>query len=153
MADRKKLELNLNQPTQIELLFDKPTTGTSQFGEYYLYAVRNGDGSTEYSFFAPPEVHEKLKDHKKGSKAIITKSAVQKGSKILTNWDVQVQEVKVSTSDIAVNGKDTYFEAMLSSYEEALKIQEKFNGLIDVNRVAITLYISKVKIGSNGFGG
>ena len=144
----------MNQPCSIELLFDKPTTGTSQFGEYYLYAVHNGDGSSiEYSFFAPPEVHEKLKELKKGSKAVITKTAVQKGSKILTNWDVQVQEVKVSTSDIAVNGKDTYFEAMLSSYEEALKIQEKFNGLIDVNRVAITLYISKVKIGSNGFGG
>ena len=142
----------MNQPCSIELLFDKPTTGTSQFGEYYLYAVHNGDGSSiEYSFFAPPEVHEKLKELKKGSKAVITKTAVQKGSKILTNWDVQVQEAKVSIPDTAVSNKDSYFEAMLSSYEDAMKIQEKLNGMVDVNRIAITLFIARSKV--SGFNG
>ena len=53
---RKKLELQLNQPVQIELMFDTPVIGQSQYGEYYLYAVKNGDGATEYSFFAPDEV-------------------------------------------------------------------------------------------------
>ena len=135
------------------MLFDKPTTGTSQFGEYYLYAVRNGDGTTEYSFFAPPEVHEKLKDLKKGSKATITKNAVQKGSKILTTYDIQVQEAKVSAPDTATNNKDSYFAAMLSSYEDAMKIQEKLNGMVDVNRIAITLFIARSKVSGNGFGG
>ncbi len=143
----------MNQPTKIELLFDKPTTGTSQFGEYYLYAVRNGDGSSEYSFFAPPEVHEKLKELKKGSKAVITKTAIQKGSKILTNYEVEVLDAKVSAPDTVVTGKDSYFEAMLISYEDAMKIQEKLNGMVDVNRIAITLFIARSKVIGNGFGG
>ena len=84
MAERKKLELQLNQPCSIELLYDKPSIGSSQYGEYYLYAVRNGDGTTEYSLFAAPEVHDVLKDLKKGAKATITKFAEQKGNKILT---------------------------------------------------------------------
>jgi hypothetical protein len=38
------------------------------FGEYFLYNVRNGNGE-ELSFFAPDkEVHEKLKDLRKGAK-------------------------------------------------------------------------------------
>ena len=135
------------------MLFDKPTTGTSQFGEYFLYAVKNGDGSTEYSYFAPPEVHEKLKELKKGSKAVITKTAVQKGSKILTNYEVEVVEAKVSVVDTALGGKDSYFEAMLSSYEDAMKIQEKLNGMVDVNRIAITLFIARSKVSGGGLGG
>ena len=104
----------MNQPTRIELQQDKPNIGTSQFGEYYLYSVHNGDGSnSEYSFFAPPEVHEKLKELKKGSKAVITKTAVQKGSKILTNYEVEVLDAKVSAPDTATTNKDSYFEAML----------------------------------------
>ncbi|MCK9212188.1 MAG: hypothetical protein M0P61_15215 [Ignavibacteriaceae bacterium] len=63
MAERKKLELQLNQPTRIELLFDEPVVGESKFGVYYLYAVRNGDGATEYSFFTPDEVDQKLMEY------------------------------------------------------------------------------------------
>lgn len=57
---RKKLELQSNQPIQLELLFDNPAQGQSQFGNYHLYSVRNGDATTEYSFFAPDEVHSVL---------------------------------------------------------------------------------------------
>ena len=84
----------MNQPCSIELLFDKPTTGTSQYGDYYLYAVRNGDGQTEYSYFAPVEVHEQLKELKKGDRATIVKLAEQKGSKILTKYEVQTETTK-----------------------------------------------------------
>lgn len=129
------------------MLYDKPTTGTSQYGEYFLYSVRNGDGATEYSYFAPSEVHEQLKALKKGDKATITKLAEQRGSKIVTKYDVQTQPISVKAvpTENTATGKDVYFESMLSSYEDALKIQERLNGMIDVNRVAITLYISKTK--------
>lgn len=139
----------MNQPTQIELLFDNPVTGTNQYGEYYLYAVRNGDGSTEYSLFAPPEVHQVLKEHRKGDVLTITKLAEKDGSKVITKFDIK----KVSSPDTPVIDSDRYFTAMLSSYQDAMKIQSEMNGLADVNRIAITLFIARSRVGNFNYGG
>ncbi len=91
--ERKKLELEINKPTNIRLLYDEPIVGESTYGKYYLYAVRNGDGS-EYSYFAPPEVHDTLKKLKKNAEVEITKIAAQRGKKLITTYDVQVVENK-----------------------------------------------------------
>ena len=58
--ERQKLELEINSPTKIKLLFDEPIVGESQYGKYYLYAVSNGSDK-EYSLFAADTVHEVLK--------------------------------------------------------------------------------------------
>ena len=50
--ERKKLELELNNPTHLKLLFDDPIVGESQYGKYYLYAVRNGDGTDRRATFS-----------------------------------------------------------------------------------------------------
>ena len=71
------------------MLFDDPMVGQSRYGEYYLYAVKNGT-DTEYSFFAPPEVNEQIKTLRKGDRFEITKLAEQKGSKIITKYDVKL---------------------------------------------------------------
>ncbi len=149
--ERKKLELELNKPTHIEMLFDNPKIGESQYGAYYLYAVRNGDGN-EYSFFAPEEVHEKLSGLSKGDTAVITKSAVQKGNKVLTSYDVASKQTPSSVDkQLSDNTKpeeeisSNYFKAMVASFEEAIKIQEKFNGMANVNQIAITLFIQRTK--------
>ena len=149
--ERKKLELELNKPTHIEMLFDNPKIGESQYGAYYLYAVRNGDGN-EYSFFAPEEVHEKLSGLSKGDTAVITKSAVQKGNKVLTSYDVASKQPPSSVDkQLSDNTKpeeeisSNYFKAMVASFEEAIKIQEKFNGMANVNQIAITLFIQRTK--------
>ena len=81
MPERKKLELELNKLVRIELQQDQCLTGTSLLGEYFLYNVRNGNGE-ELSFFAPDkEVHEKLKDLRKGAK--------QKSAKKLSRKEVK----------------------------------------------------------------
>ncbi len=67
----------------LELLFDEPMVGQSRYGEYYLYAVKNGTDQ-EYSFFAPAEVNEQIKSLRKGERFEITKLAEQKGTKIVT---------------------------------------------------------------------
>ena len=64
--ERKKLELQINSPINLQLLFDEPLVGESKFGEYYMYAVKNGE--QEYSFFAPLSVHEQLKRQTKRNK-------------------------------------------------------------------------------------
>jgi hypothetical protein len=127
------------------LLYDEPVVGNSRYGEYYLYVVKNGTGE-EYSFFAPDEVHEQIKQLKKGAKFTIVKLAEQRGTKIITKYDVTID---AALSDSGNNSKDSYFEAMFASYDDAMKIQEKLNGMVDVNRIAITLFIARSK-GSGG---
>lgn len=149
--ERKKLELQLNQPTRIELLYDKPTVGTSQYGEYHLYTVRNGDGASEYSFFAPDEVHQKLKDLKKGTKAVVTKIAEQKGSKLAIRYEVQTEGAKAppQPSTVIPQTSDGFYEQMLQSCKDAMKIQTELGGLMDPKSLAVTLFIARSK--TNGY--
>ena len=154
---RKKLELQLNQPTQIELMFDNPKIGQSQFGEFYLYAVRNGDGATEYSFFAPEEIHAILKEHKKGSKFTVCKLAEQKGSKIITKYEVKPLTVEKAEPEItgdnppatvpaeAPKQADNLYEIMLQSCRDAVKIQTELGGLMDAKSIAVSLFIARTK--------
>jgi hypothetical protein len=105
----------------------------------------------EYSLFAPDEVHEKLKDLNKGDRFSLTKEAGQNGKKIIIKFSV----IKTGSKEPETNNtsKDNYFEAMLTSYQDALKIQEQLNGMVDVNRIAITLFIARSKINQNGYAG
>ena len=125
--------------------------GNSRYGEYYLYAVKNGT-DTEYSFFAPPEVNEQLKVLKKGDKFEITKLAEQKGSKVITRYDVKVLEKEKNTSDV-VNGSstigDSYYSIMLNSCKDAIKLQNELGGMFDAKSLAVTIFIARTKI--NGY--
>src|SRR5664279_5832243 len=83
------MDLKLNMPVTIELLFEEPVVGQSTYGDYYLYAIKQGNNE-EYNFFAPEELHSRMKDLHKGNKVEITKLAEQKGSKIITKYDLKV---------------------------------------------------------------
>ena len=146
MMERKKIILEPNKETRMEMLFDQPIIGQSTYGDYFLYSVRNGDG-LEYSYFAPPEVHEKLKELKKGDTVLITKKVSQKGKKVVTDYEITpVQRVtNQQASNTELNNDSIYFQAMVDSFEEALRIQEKFNGMANVNQIAITLFIQRTK--------
>ena len=146
--ERKKLELQINSPINLQLLFDEPLVGESKFGEYYMYAVQNGE--QEYSFFAPLSVHEQLKEKQKGSRFQITKTATQKGKKLVTDYEVKfldngIKKEKDSESKTEDNG---YYEAMLKSYEDASRIQQKYSA-VNLNQCAVTLFIARTK--TNGF--
>jgi len=150
MTERRKLELQLNQPTEIELLYDDPVIGKSQYGDYFLYAVKTQEA--EFAFFAPEEVHSELLNLKKGERAIVTKSAVQKGNKLVTKYLIEVPEpgikqtretLKVEQPSKQDNKQDKFYEVMLTSYKDALQIQTELNGMVDVSRIAITLFIAR----------
>jgi hypothetical protein len=144
----------LNLPANLELLYDDPVIGQSQYGDYYLYAVRNGNGA-EYSFFAPSEVHDQIKSLRKGSKVTITKLAEQKGSKIITKYDIKIKEDEVPAEKpvTANNGNDNYYELMLQSCKDAVRIQNELGGLMDAKSLAVTLFIARSKVNGNGYGG
>lgn len=171
MTQRTKLELKLNNPVEVELLYDEPVTGENAYGNYYLYAVRSE--KTEYSFFAPEAVHYELFNLRKGDTAIITKSAVQKGNKVVTSYEVALpqkvaqqnainshtpapiitEKPKLSESFIKEQGNlsDNFFEIMLISYSDALEIQNRLENAIDVTKIAISLFISRTKGNGNTF--
>ena len=146
--ERKKLELQINSPVNLQLLFDEPLVGESKFGEYYMYAVRNGEN--EYSFFAPLSVHEQLKDKPKGTKFQLTRTATQKGKKLVTDYEVKFQNNGIKKEENTASKPDDngYYEAMLQSYAEATKIQSKFSA-VNLNQFAVTLFIARTK--TNGF--
>lgn len=151
MPEKKpKLELELNKPVKIELLQDNCLQGTSRFGDYYLYNVRNGNGQ-ESSFFPDKEVHEKLKDLRRGDKVEICKRAEQKGAKILTTFDVKILQTNVESPE-KLNNKnidDNYYNLMLISCRDAVRIQNELGGLMDAKSLAVTLFIARSKINGN----
>lgn len=128
-------------------MFDEPMVGQSRFGEYYLYAVKNGTDQ-EYSFFAPAEVNEQIKSLRKGERFEITKLAEQKGTKIVTSYKV---EKKSPVNDIIKNSNDNFYELMLTSCRDAVKIQNELGGLMDAKSLAVTLFIARSKINQNGY--
>ena len=96
-----------------------------------------------------------LKDQVKGTEAIITKVAVQKGKKLVTSYDVQIinQNKTQSTNTKSQNTTESeYYLAMEKSFEEALLIQQKFNGMANVNQIAITLFIQRTRSSNNWSG-
>ena len=152
MPEKKpKLELELNKPVKIELLQENCLQGTSRYGDYFLYSVRNGNGE-EYSFFPDKEVHEKLKDLRRGDKVEICKRAEQKGSKIITTFEVKVLQSSNSEPNSDKNIiTDNYFDVMLASYRDALQIQEKLGTMIDTTKISICLFIARTKINGSNF--
>ena len=89
MEQRPKMELEVNKPTRIKLLFNSCVEGSSKFGKYYLYNILNGDGTTEYSLFAQDQLHEQLKKFKKDDELLVTKLAAQRGNKLVVTWEVE----------------------------------------------------------------
>lgn len=153
MTERRKLELQLNKPTEIELLYDEPVVGNSQYGEYFLYAVKS-EGN-EYAFFAPDEVHQELKLLRRSDKAVITKLAAQRGSKLVTKY--VVDHCKEANSDEVQKDEnaqplekddnnhqpDRLYDLMLASYKDAFQMQTDLNGMVDIEKIAITLFIAR----------
>ena len=150
--ERPKMELEVNKPTRIKLLFNDCVEGSSKYGKYYLYAIQNGDGASEYSLFAADELHKQLKQFKKDDELLVTKLAASRGNKIVVTWDVQKLEKPMEDNPPTPN-EDVFYTAMEKSFDEALRIQNRFNGMANVNQIAITLFIQRTKGMHNLSGG
>jgi hypothetical protein len=149
MTQRAKLELPLNRPAEIELLYDEPITGRSQYGDYYMYAVLY-EGE-EYTFFAPEEVHNQIKNLGKGGRAVITKFAARRGSKMAVSYDVSLPDKPKNEEEKPQeeSSPDKLYDLLLKSYEDAISIQKRLNGIIDIEKAAITLFIARSRINAN----
>ena len=146
--ERKKLELKPNEKINLELLFDSCLEGESTYGKYYMYAVKNGQ--QEYSFFAPLSVHEQLKDKPRLTRFQLTKTATQKGKKLVTDFEVKIldNDIKREKEAEPKSEDNGYYEAMLKSYEDASKIQQKYSA-VNLNQCAVSIFIARIN--KNGF--
>jgi hypothetical protein len=157
MAEKKqKLELLVNQaPVTLELLSD-PVVGESSYGEYCLLNVKKPSGE-EFSLFAPTELLDQMKALHKGNKIEVAKLAEKNGNKLVTKYDLKLisngNGKKASDTENNTVARDNYFDIMLASYLDALRIQENLNGMVDVNKIAVCLFIARSKVNANGLGG
>jgi hypothetical protein len=132
-------------------LFDEPITGQSRYGPYWMYTLKNSQGE-ELLYFAPEEVNEQIKSLRKGERFEITKHAEQKGTKIITRFDVKVEKKNLESSVNELNksnGRDYFYDLMLTSCRDAVKIQNELGGLMDAKSLAVTLFIARSKINGN----
>lgn len=143
----------MNKTVSLELLFDEPINGQSRYGPYWMYTLKNSVGE-ELLYFAPEEVNEQIKSLRKGDRFEITKHAEQKGTKIVTSYDVKVQKKNLESPANEINksnGTDYFYDLMLNSCRDAVRIQNELGGLMDAKSLAVTLFIARSKITPNGF--
>lgn len=161
---RTKLELPLNQPVTLQLLFDNPLTGESRHGPYWLYAMCDVNTGEEFSFFAPnQELHEQLSQFNAGDNVTLLKTARQNGKKVVTEYSVMPANggpLKPSLHDTPVNGNgkavsqaptDKLYNLMLQSYKDALAIQQEVVSL-NLDKCALSLFIGRSRNLANGNG-
>ncbi|MBE0551683.1 MAG: hypothetical protein IH619_04810 [Ignavibacterium sp.] len=135
----------------LELLFNEPITGQSRYGSYWMYTLKDNTGE-ELLYFAPEEVNEQIKLLRKGERFEITKLAEQKGMKIVTKYEIKVEKKNPESAvhEINKDTNDNFYDLMLSSCRDAVKIQTELGGLMDAKSLAVTLFIARSKITSNG---
>lgn len=154
MANRPKIEFELNKATELELLYDKPVEGDGQYGHYQIYAVRRLEDKSEFSWFAPEAIHKQIQEKGlgKGDKFIITKEAKDINGKLVNNYKIsfagqslqleesnapvkQEQEAssnkKYQAMDLAIKYAQLKSDkSIVIDSEELQKIADKFNKLI-----------------------
>ena len=161
---KPKLELQVNIPTVVKLLQDKPATGENTYGQWWLYSVESE--GTEYSYFAPEAVVKQLQKNNvsENDEVMITKRLVKNGKKNMVEYDLSVLETKpvpqvingrtnggIIPAGIRNNnghaGKELSkdYPVMLQAMNEALLIRDELGGDVDVNKLGVTLFLRKVK--------
>ena len=116
-----------------------------------MYTLKNNVGE-ELLYFAPEEVNEQIKSLRKGDGFEITKHAEQKGTKIITRFDVKIEKKNLESPANELNksnGTDYFYDLMLTSCRDAVKIQNELGGLMDAKSLAVTLFIARSKLNGN----
>jgi len=132
-------------------LQNKPDTGESQYGKWFLYNVIANN--QEQSLFAPEQVQNFIEENqlKKGDVMQITKTMIKNGRNNVIDFKIEViskhtkpvnkpEEIRIA-DDIAV---------MKDCLKSAIELQLELGPVVDVNRIALSLYISRTKNG-NGY--
>lgn len=149
--NKPKLELLLDKPVQLTLLKDKPYVGNNNYGEFYLYSVKDDDG-IEYSYFAEASVHALIQEHKlkSGSSFILKKVASQNGKKLSSKVEFSIvgESDPLPNNTPLIPGADNLKEVLLQCLKDAVEVV-KTAGIQfsndEVQKLATTLFIQRAK--------
>jgi hypothetical protein len=135
------LELELNQPTKLRLLKNKPYEGKSEFGVYHLYSVEQ-DGE-EKAFFATPELGKRIQELgvKTGDEIVLTKIAVPNGKK--AKAEVLVEAVSNHARIQAPVGGDSLKQIMEQCLKDSIEITRSLQVPLDIQKIASCLFIAR----------
>jgi hypothetical protein len=155
-SNKPKLELQVNIPKKIQLLQATPVVGENQYGKWWLYNVFSDD--KEQSFFAPEQVVNFISENnlKRNSELEITKRLVKNGRKNVADFEISIvqngtaqgngnpgsPELPSSDEQYQVSSE---FKTMFKSMNEALMLRDKLGGDVDVSKIGITLFLTKIK--------
>jgi len=144
-----KLELQVNIPTKIKLLQDKPATGESNYGKWYLYSVLSDE--TEMSFFAPEQVQKFIEVNAlgKGDELEITKTLTKDGKKNVVDYKIELLTRQTPTAPVNSNNKPNDIKIMRDCLISSIELQKELGSVVDVNKIAMSLYISRSKNGNS----
>tara|TARA_R100000742_G_C4277590_1_gene99616 strand:+ start:1181 stop:1666 length:486 start_codon:yes stop_codon:yes gene_type:complete len=87
MSQNETLKIAANTDTLVEFLYDEPKTGTNNYGQWFLYGVKN-EGQ-EKGIFATEALHKKIQFYRKGDKVNIRKEEYEPGK---FGWNVIPEE-------------------------------------------------------------
>ncbi|HEY5534914.1 MAG TPA: hypothetical protein VIL99_08285 [Ignavibacteria bacterium] len=154
---KPKLELEINKSQVLKLLQNEPAQGTSSYGPWWLYNVES-DGK-EMSFFAPEPVVKYIEDNhlKKGDEISIIKTLVKDGKKNVPEYKIEIVSEQKEAVDEKItpptngNGKTDDIKIMRECLIAAIDLQKELGSVVDVNKVGLSLYISKTKNGNYQF--
>lgn len=114
MQDKKPvLKFKANIPVEVELTFDEPKTGESEYGEWFMYGCKEKD--TEKIFFPSKTLHTMIQmlEFKSGSKFTVLKVEQDDGKMKFTvdgkDFDKVKTEVESSPSVDKSNNADIPF--------------------------------------------
>ena len=62
---------------------------------------------------------------------------------------VEKKNLESPVNEINKNSNDNFYELMLTSCRDAVKIQNELGGLMDAKSLAVTLFIARSKINGN----
>ena len=159
--NKPKLDLQVNIPATIKLLMDKPITGSNTYGNWYLFGVEF-EGQ-EYSFFATEEVTKFAEKNKlrKGDVVKVIKTIIKNGKKNQTSYQLEivskgqqnhpasngnpVEKLNAHTNGNANHQTVEDYNVMHDCLAQGIKLQQDLGSVIDVNRIAITLFITRTK--------
>jgi hypothetical protein len=150
---KQKLELQVNIPTKIKLLQDKPASGESQYGKWFLYNVFSDN--QEQSLFAPEQVQTFIETNeiRKGDEISVTKVLTRNGKKNTIDFKIELISKHTEQAEkpaVNGNGKPDDIKIMRECLISAIELQKELGSVVDVNRVGLSLYIAKTKNG-NGY--
>lgn len=160
--NKPKLDLQVNIPATIKLLMDKPVTGSNSYGNWYLFGVEF-EGQ-EYSFFATEDVAKfaEVNNLRKGDTVKVTKTLIKNGRRNQTAYELEIinknhpsangnGQTAVINGNGHSNGISEEYKIMRDCLAQGIKLQQDLGSVIDVNRIAITLFITRTKSKNGSF--